>query len=274
MIGSERKKAIRFSVIFTVLVMSLAFLGPSLGGSPSAPGLGFILWGAAPLLVAVVLRLVTRDWSDAGLRPALRKNGLWYVLSVLAYPVMMVLTVVLGSALSIATLTDFSVATYLKTVVSALPIFFIFALFEEVGWRGYLVPKLASTGLNTYLASAIIGVVWATWHLPFIRELSWVYSAENLSTFIPRFYLSMVAASILYTEIRLVTGAVWPAVLIHCVMNAFGHPLAEHVTIAAGMDYLVSSTGLLMIAFTGLLGIALNHWRMRRAGPRIIPNPA
>ena len=126
-----------------------------------------------------------------------------------------------------------------------------------------MVPKLASIGTNSYLGSAIIAIVWATWHLPFIRELTWVYNSGDLITFIPRYYLYLFALSILFYEIRIITGSVWPAVLLHCLMNSIQHPLdAEYLTIVAGKEYLVSFTGLFIIAFTGLLGVALNRWRV------------
>ena len=265
---SERKKTIGKIVIFCVLVTGIAFLAPLLGGNPSAPGPGFILWGAAPLLAAILMRTITRDWSDTGFKPVFRKNVLWYVISILAFPVMTMLTIFLGEMISASSFSGFSLALFLKTFLSALPIFFIFAIFEEVGWRGYLAPKLASIRINSYLASAILAVVWATWHLPYVRALTWVYSAEDLSAFIPRYYLALFAFAILYNEIRIITGSVWPAVLMHCITNAFGHPLvADFLTIAPGKDYLVSASGLFMIVLAGLLGIALNRWRLKRPAP-------
>jgi hypothetical protein len=78
----------------------------------------------------------------------------------------------------------------------------------------------------------------------------------------------MFAFAILYSEIRILTGSVWPAVLMHCITNSFGHPLAaDYLTIAPGYDTLVSASGLFMIVFIGLLGIALNRRRMRKASP-------
>lgn len=46
-----------------------------------------------------------------------------------------------------------------------LPLFIIGGGFEEIGWRGYLQPKLEKeTG---YLVSVlIVGVIWSIWHLP------------------------------------------------------------------------------------------------------------
>jgi membrane protease YdiL (CAAX protease family) len=260
------KKEVRYSVIFFLLVTIIAFVSPWLGGSPSSPGPGFILWGTAPLLVAMLMRTVTRDWSDAGLKPAIRENALWYGLTILAVPVMMGFTLLSGTMTSAASISGFSMGTYLNLVLPGIGVFFIFAVFEEFGWRGYLVPKLASSGMNRFLAYAIVTIVWATWHMPYIRELTWVTSgSEELITAIPRLYLMFFAYAILYYELRLVTGSVWPAVLLHCLTNAIQHPLAaDFLKIVPGMEYLVSFNGLFIIGLVGLVGIALNRWRMRK----------
>lgn len=261
---SERKGTVWCATFFSLFVTVGAFIAPMLGGSPSSPGLGFILWGTAPLLASVLIRVVTRDWSDLGIQPAIGKNLRWYAISFLVLPAFMILTLRIGALLSISSVSRFSLNEYLRTALTALPIFFVFAIFEEVGWRGYLTPKLVSLGINHYIVSAWVAVVWATWHLPYFRELTWVYTSEDPTTFIPRFYLACFALSILYGEIRNITGTFWPAVLMHAAGNAFGHPLsAGYVTFAAGAEYLGSvGNGLFMIAFIGTLGVALNRWRM------------
>jgi membrane protease YdiL (CAAX protease family) len=74
----------------------------------------------------------------------------------------------------------------------------------------------------------------------------------------------MFAFSILYNEIRMVTGSVWPAVLMHCLTNAVGHPLfAEFVKVAPGTEYLISSSGLFMIVLIGSVGVSVNWWRRK-----------
>ncbi len=264
---SERKKTIWYIVIFSLLVLAVTFIAPLLGGSLSKPGPGVILWGMAPMLVALLMRTVTHDWSDAGFNPAIRKNSRWYIFIILASAVMVVLLLLVGTMTSFSSVSGFSILPYLKMVLSGIAVFFVTATFEEVGWRGYMVPKLASIGINTYLAYAIGAVVWATWHMPYIRELTWVSSVqEDVLSSIPRLYLMFFAYSILYNEVRLITGSVWSAVLFHSFVNAIQHPLAaEYLKIAPGQEYLVSFSGLFMIAFAGLLGIALNRWRMRNA---------
>ncbi len=263
----ERKKTIWSIIAFIVLVSIIAWVSPLLGGSPSSPGLGFILWGIAPLLVSIMIRFVARDWSDLGVKPAFSKNGRWYLISLFAFPVIMALTMLFGALISVSNISNYSIGKYLQTALTALPIFFIFAIFEEVGWRGYLSPKLTSLGINSYLAAALVAVVWASWHLPYIRELSWVYSSEEFITFIPRFYLTCFALSIVYGEIRNITGTFWLAVLMHAVGNSFGHPLsAEYVTLSVGKEYLGSiSNGIIVIALFVILGVTINRWRFKKS---------
>lgn len=264
--NDERKKTIWSIAIFCILVMVITFTAPLLGGSLSKPGPGVILWGMAPMLVALLMRTVTHDWSDAGFKPAIRKNVRWYLFIILGGPVMMVLLVLAGKITSFSAVSGFSLLPYLKMVLPGIVVFFITATFEEVGWRGYLVPKLASLGINNFLAYAIVAVVWSTWHMPYIRELTWVSSVqEDVLVSIPRLYLMFFAYTILYNEIRLMTGSVWSAVLFHSFVNAIQHPLsAEYLQIVPGQEYLVSFSGLFMIAFAALLGIALNRWRMHK----------
>ena len=264
----ERKNTIWHIVIFSVLVTVLALVSPFLGGSPASPGPGFILWGTTPLLVSLLIRTVTRNWSDFGLKPAFRKTAKWYLVSLLTFPLVMVLTLIVDVSLSLVSVSEFPLGKYLQTALTALPIFFIFAIFEEVGWRGYLSPKLDSLGINRLTASAIVAVVWGTWHMPYIRELTWVYSSnssESLIAFIPRFYFVCFALALVYDEIRSITGTFWQAVLMHAIGNSFGHPfIAEYVNFSAGMEYLGSiSNGLFMIAFTLILGVIINRWRLR-----------
>ncbi|MBZ0304114.1 MAG: CPBP family intramembrane metalloprotease [Anaerolineae bacterium] len=267
--ASERQKTIFLVVIFSVVVTAVAWIAPLLGGSPSSPGLGFILWATAPLLVSLLLRAITRDWSDLGRKPAIRQNLIWYIVSLLAYPVTMVLAAISGALTSVSAFTEFSLGQFLQIMLTSLPFFFIFAIFEEVGWRGYLAPKLASLGLNRYIAAALVAVVWASWHLPYIRDFTWDYTSESLVIFIPRFYLATFAFSLVFGEIRSITGTFWPAVLMHAIGNAFGHPLAaEYVTVVEGKEYLGSvGNGLFLLAFMILLSIAINRWRVSQAKP-------
>jgi membrane protease YdiL (CAAX protease family) len=245
--GSHRRKTILYVVIFSVLVNVVAWIGPMLGGDPTSPGLGFLIWGIAP---------------------GIRENTRWYLISLLAYPIAIALTLLIGALISASSVSEFSIGPFIQATLPAMVIFLFFALFEEVGWRGYLAPKMYSLGMNVYIAHALVAIVWASWHLPYIRELS-TYATEDLATYVPRLFLGAFAFSIVYGEIRMITATFWPAVLMHWVGNSIANPLvAGFVSFSVGKEYLgsVGVDGLFMIAFFGLLGVAINRGRLRGTG--------
>jgi membrane protease YdiL (CAAX protease family) len=60
-----------------------------------------------------------------------------------------------------------------------LPLFLITNLGEEIGWRGYALPRLQQR-VNPLAASLILGVVWSAFHwLAFLQNpmLPWGYLA-------------------------------------------------------------------------------------------------
>lgn len=264
----DKRQTVRRILIFAVLVNGLAWLGPLLGGSPAEPGLGFLLWGAAPLLATLVMKIVLRDPVDLGLRPRLRGNGRWYALSLLVYPASFALVLAAGLLLDAVSLTAFSAGTVARALLPLAVTYFVFGFFEEIGWRGYLTPTVY--GLNGRLAGhALVGLIWASWHFPYVREL-WAHTGEGLPTLLPRFILGTLISAIVYGEIRLRSGSVWPAVLMHWAGNTLANTLltgfagAGMVTLAAGQVWLVSFgvEGVLMMGLFGLLGAALYRARV------------
>jgi membrane protease YdiL (CAAX protease family) len=261
--ATNRRQAVRSIIIFTFLVNVLAWLGPVLGGDPTTPGLGFLVWATAPILSALVIKLLLRDKVSLGFKPAFKGNGRWYALSVLVYPVTIAVVLALGLLLGASTSSNFTVPAFLAAMIPLAVTFFIFALFEEVGWRGYLAPRVY--GLNDgLLGHVLVGIVWASWHLPYLREL-WAHTSEGLVTLLPRFVLGTIAFAVVYGEIRIRTGSVWPAVLMHWIGNTLANTLltgfagAGFVALVPGKEWLGSFgvEGVWVIALFGLLGGAL-----------------
>jgi membrane protease YdiL (CAAX protease family) len=67
---------------------------------------------------------------------------------------------------------------------------------EEIGWRGYALPRLLKTK-NALYASLILGVIWGIWHLPRF------FSQGNplVNVFFGWFFLGIVADTIFFTWI-------------------------------------------------------------------------
>jgi len=86
---------------------------------------------------------------------------------------------------------------------------------EEIGWRGYALPRLAARfGLGG--ASLLLGVVWAVWHLPFffIREAD--LSGQSFPLYLLQVTALSVAMAWLYANTR---GSLLPVMLLHSAVN-------------------------------------------------------
>ena len=116
------KHIVRNLTIFTFLVYALGWLGrwvDSLsGGAPSEQGIGILLWLVAPLGVSFLLRAFAGDgWSDLGIRPAIKGNLSWYIVSILVYPVCTAFILAVGAALGAVSLSGFSAGAFVQACV-------------------------------------------------------------------------------------------------------------------------------------------------------------
>ncbi|MBO9311928.1 MAG: CPBP family intramembrane metalloprotease [Chloroflexus sp.] len=105
------------------------------------------------------------------------------------------------------------IALIIGPLLNAIPVFG-----EEWGWRGYLLPNLLPLG--QWPALIISGVIWGLWHAPIIL-LGYNYPT-NPGLGVIMMTVFCVLVGILLGWTRLATGSVWPAVIGHGSLNAFG----------------------------------------------------
>src|SRR5215203_2807377 len=126
-----------------------------------------ILSANVPSVLAIVLTAIV--FGRGTLRKLLgrlliwRVNPLWYLVVILGPAALAGGMVALNASLGGPAL---SADVSLLTAVIMLA-FFIFpgsALGEEIGWRGYALPRLQA-GRSALSASLILGVIWAFYHL-------------------------------------------------------------------------------------------------------------
>jgi len=126
------------------------------------------------------------------------------------------------------------------------------ALGEEIGWRGYLVPRL----LEKYSPNAVslfVGSVWAVWHFPIM--VSGDYGAKTPLVFqMICFFLMIVGVSFIYTWFRIKSKSVWSAVLLHTSGNLYLFHVFEDLTVDTGSTaYFAGETGLVFAAWGATL---------------------
>jgi membrane protease YdiL (CAAX protease family) len=90
------------------------------------------------------------------------------------------------------------------------------SLGEEIGWRGFLLPKLLKKH-SPLVASLILGVVWALWHLPI--DLYAGYLLEGPAAILIR-TISVIPLAILFTWFYLQSkGNLLVALFLHTSIN-------------------------------------------------------
>jgi membrane protease YdiL (CAAX protease family) len=145
---------------------------------------------------------------------------------------------------------------------------------EELGWRGFLVPLLAKTMSFGRLA-VLSGAIWALWHFPLI-----IFADYNSGTAtwysLLCFAVMVVALAVILAWLRLRSGSVWPAAILHAAHNLVVQGFCDRVTVDTGpTPWLTSEFGAGLAIAIGLA--AWLFWRSRgevTAGGESVTAPA
>ncbi len=89
---------------------------------------------------------------------------------------------------------------------------------EELGWRGFLLPRLLKK-YNDVTASLLLGVVWTFWHLPVFLFPEW-RDGVSLPAFFVLYPVSVILLAYFMTKVwRMTRGSVFIAIWIHGIIN-------------------------------------------------------
>jgi len=133
---------------------------------------------------------------------------------------------------------------------------------EELGWRGFLVPTLART--MSFKRTAIVsGAIWAAWHMPLIILAD--YNAGKPTWYsVICFGAMVVAMGFPFAWLRLRSGSVWPAAILHASHNLFVQAFFDRVTVDTGPTlWLTTEFGAGLVVTIGIT--AWLFWRARDA---------
>ena len=273
-----------FSVLVLVMAVGAALLIRLLDFAPSM-GM-WILWSITPTAATLVMLLVvTREgyskegWKSLGLH-RLGLNVWW-----IAFGGTLLITVVASAVVWATPLASFIVpeggivTNFIDFLIQVVILALTFALAEEIGVRGYLLPKLLPSGRRRALF--LSGIVWATWHMPLIL-LTPVFPVGNKLISLPLFYGAIVAASFFYGYLRLYTGSVWPSSIAHAVHNAAWGVLGAFTATSYPVivnKYLVGDFGILIVLGAAIGAIwmgyffrsGLNEPQPSAANPKVAP---
>lgn len=148
--------------------------------------------------------------------------GRWSVVALLGMALIVLLALGLACIYNGAWPPLPSAATW-QTLPLLAVVYLIIALIEEVGWRGYALPRLQAR-YGAWAASLRLGLIWGIWHLP-----QWLIPATGQADKWPFgvFLLHTVAFSILLAWLyNRSAGTLWPVILAHAAFNLYPEPWA------------------------------------------------
>ena len=141
--------------------------------------------------------------------------------------------------------------------------FTLIFLCEEVGWRGYLLPRLA-TMMGGRWAAVAVGAIHAAFHLPLLLLTTTYQSAGNRLIVVPTVMITITAAGVVYAWSRWSSGSIWPVAAMHAAFNqSMGRWSAAVIaTSPAAMAYTTTETGLVTVA---IMIVVSGYLLVRRA---------
>ena len=208
--------AVTWTCFITVVMISR-------GPAPTAPagalvrGFLLLLGTFAPALVA--LGITARTEGRQGVRALLRPIVDWQVgtrwyLFAIGYLPAIKLCVALVHRVMTGSWPRFGTEPWYIIVV-AIAISTPVQAGEEIGWRGYALPRLAGR-FGFARASILLGLIWSCWHLP----IFFLRGADKYGQSFPVWTLQVVALSVAITWLYAHTnGSLLLTMLMHSAVN-------------------------------------------------------
>jgi membrane protease YdiL (CAAX protease family) len=132
----------------------------------------------------------------------------WYVVAVLLIPAIFILAAV---AQHVRTIGSLWLGSPWYFVAAAFGYLMIINSGEEIGWRGFALPRLQNVVKSPLVAAVILGVLWGLWHLPLYLD-----PRQAAGFPLPLFLLFIVGMSVIYSVVFNNTrGSLLLAVLLH-----------------------------------------------------------
>ena len=275
----SKNKLITFFILLAILSSIFYYLIISAGSLMANGGMYTmgLMW--SPGIAAIITQLVFhRSLRGLGWKPGkLKYLGIAYILPVIYCLVVYGITWISGlgtvpnpeflstlqSSYGLSADSGNLVLAYYLPIMATLGVIsgVLSGLGEEIGWRGFLVPELCKY-MSFTKAMLLSGIIWASWHMPLL-----FFADYNLPG-LPRAYaaimftIMVIGISFAFGWLRMKSGSLWPAALLHASHNLFVQniftPLTEQKAIT---PYIIDEFGV-GLAIMGIL-VALYFWRKR-----------
>ncbi|QWT22434.1 CPBP family intramembrane metalloprotease [Bacillus sp. NP157] len=209
--------------------------------------------GLAALITTLQLRL---PFASLGWRVPVRRYWLagYFIPWVYAIPVYVLVWVFVPGAWDWASYVVAQAGTYhiathqdlfsaLFGVSSTLTFGFLstvmWTLGEELGWRGFLSPRLAER-IGVIRAGLVVGLIWAVWHYPVLLGADYNSGTPPVYA-VSCFTVMVVSMGVIMAWLREASPSVWPCVVLHASHNILVQGVLDAMTARDGHAVFVTT---------------------------------
>ncbi|GAA4346646.1 CPBP family intramembrane glutamic endopeptidase [Angustibacter luteus] len=168
---------------------------------------------------------------------------------------------------------DDTPANWVINLLISLVMGTVFILGEEIGWRGYLLPRMQQLVPDKRRAALVTGLVHGCFHLPLIligttydnQVPGWVAAPSAVAL--------ITAGGVFYAWIWDRSNSVWPVAIAHNTVNTVFDLGAAAVVASGGANiaYIAGETGVVTLGVVTILAVVL--WRYARVWRTPAPRP-
>jgi len=271
--GAGRKRDVwiflTLLLLFSSIFYALAFSAPKHWGSYALP----FMW--CPGLAAIITKLARErslrglGWGWGRTRYFLIAYGLAVAVCLLPYLLVWAGFAAFSRSQFVEALAKAGLPSFLQGRAGLLLVVLVVspltglvsAAGEEIGWRGFVVPRMhALVGFTS--TSLLVGLIWAAWHYPINVAVSPLHRPS-----VPLWYsnacftIVVIGVSFMHTWLRLRSQSLWPSALFHAAGNAFQGVLQIATLETSVTSYLTTEYGASFAVVACLL--AVFFWRKR-----------
>ncbi|NLK95443.1 MAG: CPBP family intramembrane metalloprotease [Clostridiales bacterium] len=236
---TKNKKSVVVFLIITLVLSSVCYYIRISGGDAAAGMTSILMWCPAVAALIVKVKFYPKEklfgWSGCSIK---------YILAGVFIPI-----IYLGFSYGlywIINQTAFTGEIYTNSIgllLLLIPSSLLTAAGEEIGWRGFLLPKMTEIW-NVKISILVSGLIWAVWHFPLM--IAGLYQTGTSIWYqLPMFTIEVVAMTAIMAYLRLKSKSIWPAIILHASHNYIDQVICGPLTSANKQAYFVGETGLI-----------------------------
>ena len=151
----------------------------------------------------------------------------WFAMALLIPFFIIVMAIVISTLMGSSIPANLGIAIWMAPLlVEFVRVLFLGGpLGEEIGWRGFALPRLLLGNMTAMKASMVLGLIWGLWHAPFYAvagsgQNDMIQAGGSFFMLFPAFVIWVMAMTVIFTWLHKITnGNLWIAILFHTAIN-------------------------------------------------------